>query len=804
MHATTNDQFDLGTEIGCGPAKTHQNDDLHPGSLTPDRDLFRARRSCSMVWGWIALALLTASVATAQTSHEFRFGVLNTFLRSPGMYCLQSPENFPDCIVQYHWVPEGNAKKIAAELLVHDLDVIVLNEVFDEAARDRLIRELSPTYPHYVSKIDDEEFILTIDLEELEIDSFKVNGEDSGLMVFSRFAFEPLPDPVFKWDPTRLDGTTDEVAYIAYQDFEGHDMLAAKGVGLVRVKDSVNNQIYAIVFSHMQADSDDEQFPGIRERQFDDVERLITDTLGLPTMDHIFLAGDLNVRGEGAVIDGTTTTGGNGEWQQRFGNGFFNEILIDAWAATTSKEDTGVTNYGELDTEADDKRLDYIAPSVAQLSEGWCVQHLRRRELGPSDHLLVKADYNLENPLCDPRRAWHNPPLDQFVNYLNWPSDVSQIANPAGVQWFFYDLTGGGSTDENLTVSIGVPPQDQFDANAGTGVVYELYDPSDLSTPIPQYRKEETNLTEVLDDTVNNLTGIVHLVPERFFVKVYSPEPSWTGNYSFLVHEHTCTSPEDRCILSPNESPRRLAEFDPNVFVGQDDTMWFQIDVAETPTSGLTQLVRAFAGPYTNDNFKVTLVDPEDTDEALVHPPLTKNLATFKEFEGEIFGVQSMFLRVQREDATLGDDLEVGWDTNLTILHGRGGFSGGECAGAGFWRAELLCKDETNPELGSDEIHLLASVDNGLWQEIAYFDFECNDGDVSKELEAQLNSFRFVDNIRFKLVEEDGPINPDDAGPEAVIQTLAPHETVRARQHIFWEFADGRYEMKFNMSRCAL
>ncbi|MEM7352874.1 MAG: endonuclease/exonuclease/phosphatase family protein [Acidobacteriota bacterium] len=803
MCVTPNDQLDWQDAIGRRPTDVPRKNPQQKDSLPQPRALFRASSACKILCGWIVLSLLMANVSVAQPSHEFNFGVVNTFLRSTGMYCLQTLDNFPDCMLEYDEVPKANAKKIAAALLFQDLDVIVLNEVFDEDARTELITLLRQEYPHFVAKIDDELMIINEGSGEEE-DEFKINGEDSGLMVFSRFEFEPLPNEEFKWDPAFLEGTTEEVAFIRYREFTGHDMLAAKGVGLVRVKDSANDQVYAIVFTHMQADSEDEVFPGIRESQFDDVEKLITTTLGLSPLDHIFLAGDLNVRGEGAIIDGTNISGGD-EWQQRFGSGFFNETLIDAWAATTSMEDLGITTYGKIDELNDEKRLDYIVPDTASLTEGWCVQHMRRLALGPTDHLMVQADYNLENPLCDPRRAWHNPPLDQLVQAQSGTTDITEVAHPGGAQWFFYDLTGGpGSADENVTVSIGVPLSDQYDENAASGVVYELYDPRDLSTPIPQYRKEETDLSLILDDTVQNLTGIVHIVPKRFYLKVFSPEPTWTGDYTFLVHQHTCTSPEDRCVLSANESPRRVATFDPYAYVGQDDTMWFQIDVVETPSSGGTQVVRAFAGPYTHDNFRIELVDAEDTEEPVLFPPLTQDLPTFKEFEGEIFGTQSMFLVVQRDDATLGDALEVGWDTNLTILHGTSGFSGGECAGADFWRAELFCEDETNPELGSDEINLLVSVDNGLWIELGVFPFECNDGDVTQVIETQLDGWAFVDNIRFKLIEEDGPINPDDVGPVATIPTLPPNETVRARQHIFWKFEGGHYLMKFNLSRCAM
>jgi len=791
---------------------THNTNERHPGGAeskhllepramkTTHPPSARCKKALAMTLGSIALLLVSAIAGHSQVTEDFRIGVSNTFLRSPGMYCLQSPVNFPDCMVQYQPVPTNNAREVAKDLLEEDLDVIVLNEVFDEPAREILIDKLSGKYPHFVSKIDDEEIIIEFDFEDFEIDSITLNGEDSGLMIFSRFPFLQLPDPQFKWKSDRLEGTTDEVAFIVFEETASDDALAAKGVGLVRVTNPDTGAIYAIAFSHMQADTGGEHFPDVRKAQFADAEELITTTLGLSPIDHIFLTGDLNVRGEGGVIDAGTAQDGTDEWQDRFGNDFFFETMIDTWAATTSMEDTGITNYGSLGSSDDDQRLDYIAADVASLEEGWCVQHLRRREVAESDHLFVRADYNIANPLCDPRRAWQNPPLDDYVNFQTFQVDVTEIAAPGGAQWFYYDLSTPGSSGERHTVSIGIPKQDQFDPATEAGVILELFDPSDLSTPISQYMKEETNLSTLLD-LREDLTGVVHVVPERFFLKISSPNPMWTGNYTFLVHEHTCASQEDACVLLPNENPRTIAKFDPNSYVGQEDTMWFRIDVAEEADSGNPQVIRAFAGPFDNKNFGVALLDADDPSNTVANPPLTKDLVDYQEFEGEIFGLQSMFLIVKRHDATLGDALEVGWDTNLTRLHGEEHPNGGLWSGASYWRSELRCKDETNPELGSDEIHLLVSTDNGPWQEIFFAEYECNDGDVYKDIEDALGTRRFVDNIRFKIVEEDGSVNPDDVGPTATIQTMVPEEMVRPRQFIFWEFESGRYEMKFNMSR---
>src|SRR5262245_36588033 len=90
-----------------------------------------AARPANRSWtvGFVALLLLGGCQSIPNES--VKIATFNTFLRSPQMYCLASPENFLDCIVQYDGVPEANAVPIAIELLQGDYDIVALNEVFD-------------------------------------------------------------------------------------------------------------------------------------------------------------------------------------------------------------------------------------------------------------------------------------------------------------------------------------------------------------------------------------------------------------------------------------------------------------------------------------------------------------------------------------------------------------------------------------------------------------------------------------------------------------------------------------------------
>jgi len=738
-------------------------------------------------------ALLATGCPPPPVSESLHLATANTFLRSPFMYCLQSLENLPDCMVQYSDVPGDNAFEIAAELLAEKHDVIVLNEVFDEDARKHLIAVLSPFYPHYVAKLDD-------DLIDFDFDGLKINGEDSGLMLFSRFPFEPLPNPVHRADPTLTWATTPEVAFIRFRDHAGDDQFAAKGVGLVRVRRPSSGIVHTIAFTHLQADypEKNEFYPDERAHQLVDVERIIRDSLGSSALaaESVFVMGDLNVNGDGGVWDGTTPSGGTADWNDRFGagGGFFGaQPMIDSWAAFNSKEDRGLTNFGDVADPATAERLDYVLVSGTQ---DFCVQHLTRRQVANSDHLLVAVDHNVLSPLCNPRRAWIAPPLDQLLDDQATPGDDrTKIDLPGSVQWYFFDLSQlVGQGGRRQTVSVGVRLGDHFNPVTGGGVTFELYDPTDLSRPIPQYRQETTNLSSLLDREPG-LFGKLYHVPDRFFVKVFSPNPLWTGDYSPIVHRHQCQSAEDRCVLWPNEAPQRWG-FDPNVLVGLEDERWFLVDVAEAADNGGPQQLRLFVGPYAKDIFEVRLVDRDDPTKKLADPPLTVDTPTMKELGGPFNGTRAMLLVVKRTDVTQGGAFDVGWQTDLTLMHGESG------GGPGLWRAELQCLDETNPELGSDEIHLLISVDDGPWQEIYYHEYECNDGGVNRAIESELGTRRFVSSVRMKLIEEDGFVNPDDGGPTATIATLPASSSGAPQQFVFWKFADGHYRQTYNLSRC--
>ncbi len=753
------------------------------------------RRPLREILLWPLLALALGHPLSAQPSESLRLGFYNTFLRSPMMYCLQSWENLPDCLVQYDEVPEDNAEQAAQELISLGLDVIALGEVFDESARDILsLRMATAGYVHQVRKLDDALVVIEIGgdapegpfpMIELE-DPIKFNLEDSGLMLFSRFPFVPLPNDDYQANGDYLEATTDEVAFVRFSATADYDMLSAKGAGLVRVQNPSSGEIYTVVFSHMQADYAPDYYFDVRAEQFEDIRRMIINTLGTDDLSQnsVFFLGDFNVKGEGAMINGYGHNGSTGiptdDWIDRFGSGFFFEQLVDSWASQTSRDDLGLTH------PSSGQRLDYIAASRGRLQEGFCIQHLTRKQVANSDHWLVAADYNWDARFCDPRSAWIQPPLDQFLNGQFIPGqDVTAITNPGGAQWFRIDLP-----TDNTTVSVGFAPGDEYDVT-GNGVIAELYDPTDLSVPVAQYDELTVDLQAVGLDVPRGTTGKTYIVPERFFIKVYSPNRQWTGDYSLLIHEHTCTTPEDACALLPAQ-PRRYEEFQANVLVGQHDQAWFRLNV-ESADSGDAQHLNLFLRDYIKDVFELDVRDVSNPTQTVPGYSEISHGHGKILWEAHVAQGSPVFLVVKRTDPTWGDVINVGWETNLTVLHGANG-------PPGSLQLRLFCLDETNPELGSDEIRLKMSVDGGPLTKVFARDYECNDGDVSYSVENAVGTVRFLESVSFQVVEDDDT-SSDDTSPIWSVATLDPGQSETANAHLEWEFSGGHYRLEFNLGR---
>jgi hypothetical protein len=407
----------------------------------------------------LATVASTRDVARAAGSQEsLRVGSFNTQLLSPVFPDIPGPD------------VEERAHRIADRILADGwYDIIALNEVFDEDARDILVVRLAPTYPHYVAYIGDDTAFT----------------EDSGLMLFSKFPFAPLPRRAYVWaeimgddDVLAVNGVAgdwkNEVAFTEFVAEAGYDSMAAKGAAYVRLINPHTGRNYNVIFTHLQSDGDHWD---VRVFQIEQIVSLMTATIPDTEQVDTLIMGDFNIDGN----HGHHSDGSRPEWLENFGHRNFGELraslgwdVLDTWTYVTSRGDLGPT---AIDSRA---RYDYIFHNDRKRStRALCVQHMRRDLFSLSDHSAVNADLNLPAPQCSPVEArvldnekepvclpsprgvcspvaldFRGPPWDDRVYN-------GVLTYPGSMQWFKFGTTG--------TYSIGV---DIPAATAGVRVDY--------------------------------------------------------------------------------------------------------------------------------------------------------------------------------------------------------------------------------------------------------------------------------------------------------------------------------------------
>ena len=761
---------------------------------------------------------------------------LNTQLKSPGMYCVEgvtveeSPIGdfltggssskaaediatviswaeflvghglgelipFEECVSQRADQAPDDAKVIADDILKLDLDVISLNEVFDDDAKSILVDKLKFKYPYYIRKFNKGSAL-----------------EDSGLMIFSRFPLQKLPHQPSSWPTSNpnapelkyfanAEGSSSYTAFALYETCFGPDCHADKGAAVVHIKPDGKTSYYVVV-THFQADSG---YHHVRQAQMNDIASMLTAVIGESLPDeNVVIAGDLNIMGQGAVWDPKNdkiikqpefsdadkkkllksawytslesvpehitsqplqSTGypppfdqvrfGESEWaefEKRLNNFSENRgTYADAWASYMPIEDLGITQ--SLGT----RRYDYGLVS-RNIRETGCMQHMRTIRIGNSDHLGVFMDINRRAKFCHPRDAHLEPvtvgrlglpikkkkPILERIDALepNGP-DVTKIAFPGSMQWFRVML------QKTQTVSIGV--ESPFDKLTGEGVAFAIYSPYDISNPIPPQPGTKHHDIELDMDVVS------YRMPEEFYVRVFSPNPNWTGNYTLGIHEHLCASAEDACILHANH-PEQFDIFEPSKPLNAEDAAWFRIDVTDVPDSETAQPLKFFL----QGAFDLEFVDSKDPTKpaALNNVGVTKNgLLNFVETKET--GKPSIFMKARRTINTTGYIKTVGWESPLMRIHGSKLVP---MAGAYV----LECRDETNPELGSDEIELQVDIDGAGWTTILSKSYECNSGGLTYPINKVV---RFLNNSKIRIVEGDD-ISDNDTSKEFYLPGL--------------------------------
>lgn len=758
------------------------------------------------VWALFALTMLLPMAARPQERNEsVRMATYNAFLLSPFFKCFNP--NFADCLAQINGETEKWANHLADTILANPdrFDIIALNEVWDEDAKSILVRRLRGAYPNFVRKIDAD--LIQIRGQSLEdiltgqpqavVDAIfggapigKINGEDSGLMLFAneKFRFEPLPHADFRYGsgPTEtLEASRPEVAFTLFEDCGGTDCFAAKGAALVRLDYLPTGRIFNVVFTHMQADyPDDNEFHAdVRKAQFAQIEKLVRTTLDpldaeRERRERVLVMGDLNM---------APLTTGLAEWREVFDTpgSFFTRPLYDAWARTTSPLYPGITNQN------DHERLDYILsfpePYVQGDLEGpMCVQHMTIptdfQDL-ESDHYMVHADLNIGTFHCSPHIALEvklepvpagpgQPPREfTFIDAVDGV-DETAIRRPGQMQWFHVKKEEAG------TYLIG--PN-------SSGVRMDIYAPEDLTTPISPYNK--TTVPIVLAD--RSLFIDTYVLPKEFYVRVSGKTRTFTGDYGLFIKRNTCSSKAEACILQPGQAQRATLSNAASPFGFQNEA-WFAFDVTGAADSGVDQTVTLVAdGLPDPGNFKATLEDFTNTS-GILDPGVVEDGGR-RTFESPM-GEGSTGFVVIRQAAPTAVDVPVTarMDTSLRLLD----------------VLNLICIDETNPEFGSDDIFTVFTADGIDTRAPAAgeVEFDCDEPADDKAWAPWLGkpTIAFVGSAGLRVIEGDDT-SPNDATRFQEVPALGPDEMVRngREKPLEWSFEDGEYQFTYMLRKRA-
>ena len=669
------------------------------------------------------------------TGESLRIGAYNTqFLPGLAYVDLKSPPGFSRAAMCCDDIVD-RATLIAQRILATDFDVIALSEVFLGSAKDDLVAALGERYPHFVRRIRGGgevdliegplgerlcDLLVLADLPVLFPDTdmafwealwdtvhpeadptvpgvcavVAVSGglisglkQDSGLMLFSRFPFVPLPAEAapFRLPPGGLTAMTGsapyfDVAGVVFDDSAGPDRFSTKGAGWVRIQKPDSPYVHNIVFTHLNAGRDRD---GVRANQLAQIRDMLLAGLGARLdSEHVWMLGDLNVNGD-VTLPETDLPEEEGldraEWAARFNTPgeFFSDTLHDMWerqcnlpwlspAGTGGREfrDRGLT--GGIDASGEDdempRRLDYLhmnQPANPPLNAPFAVQHLALAyglkafgeevevafgsagRVNLSDHYGLIADINIREPRCQPSTALGNPPAHGALS--NMPAHVAlEIRRPGGMQWVRFDTPG--------TYTIPDPP----------GTHAQVYASTDLSIPIRPLPGE----TRLLEDFNGSYAGSIFDVPHTpLFVRVRGLDDDFTGPVDLVVRRHQGAGPRDAIGLAPNDQEPRVEVLPPDPMAPLQ--RWYRLDV-EQADSGSPQLLCFFVQP---------LVGAADYRLAVVGDPSALSLfeasgAGRVEFCLPESGGRRLYLVVTPPAPVAEVQYEVGWSTDLTVLHG--------------------------------------------------------------------------------------------------------------------------------------
>lgn len=558
--------------------------------------------------------------------------------------------------------PLGRARQVARAIL--DMPprgqpvVVAFNEAFSEDARPELLRLLKPKFPHVIKKLEHPK----ADVEE-----------DSGLMLFSKLPFLPLP-------------TGGNHVYKAFADAAGSDSKAAKGVGIVRVSGPYDPT--TIAFTHLQAsyDAANTEHAEIRRKQLDFVRQMLLDLAGGRLQDYAnaVIVGDLNIKGD------PDDTSGERNLVFSKATATFGTDFEDAWRASMHPPGDGTDDdpgYTHRDTPTlQPNRFDYQCTHRGANNDiGLIAQQMSvplRLPSEVSDHWALQAHLHRMSPNASPALALDLLALDP-VNKGVPESAVwklsTQMRDEDMLHWIYISKPG--------TFSIWTDPALEAAAFRRTDFSHALA-PADT-----------LNVAELPGSLQALVGGRGHQVEQRgsvfswrepFFLRLRGVKTSFSGAAPYSIVRHAGESKATALLLHPH------LDVDPGLppsgqKLGTDDKCWLRA----------TQLPKFTGGDYID---RFYLKNPGLVGASLEEidpPPPVRNNASGKDARLDLTRAgqpADVYLVLQRADVA-DVHFMVFWDSPLTFVRLDESF-------------RLHVDDETGPDWwGSDEFDLEIDVD---------------------------------------------------------------------------------------------
>ena len=400
-----------------------------------------------------------------------------------------------------------------------------------------------------------------------------------------------------------------------------------------------------------------------------------------------------------------------------------------------------------------------------------------------SDHDLVHADLNLGFFHCHPQIAYPvklqqgmlggKPKEEQIIEWENG-TDITRINFPGSMQWFHVVRGRAGNLYDRTAFDRISDP---------TAVVFDVYEPTDLTTPVSRYFGDSRTVMfgdyEIVTDTF--------VLPREFYIRTRAKDPAFTGDYFLYVKRHTCATKDEACPLQPGQ-PQSATLTKAGGAFGTQDEAWFEFDAVGASDSGAHQTIRlTAAGLPAPNNFKATLEGFVNTNGSA--PPPEQVMGQSRVFAGQMGPGSTGYLVIRQASATANDvPVSASLETNIRFLEAHA----------------LVCEDETNPEAGSDDIFTQVTIDgvSKRFPAAGEIEFDCDNSNDTKDWQAHFgpSTVTFVNGVGVRVMEEDDG-NPNDPSRFNVVPPLPLGATFfnGTATPLKWSFEDGEYRLNYTL-----